>query len=50
LRLRRRWLREVFLEERLESQHGNEGEQEDEKQAFLVAGFLLRVLIFGQSL
>jgi hypothetical protein len=43
-------LREKLLQQRLEGQHRDERDEEYEEKALLVAGFLLRIFEFCQSL
>jgi len=46
---RRRWLRQVFLQQRLRNNQHDEGQEKDEKEPALAAWFLLWILKFGQS-
>ena len=48
LLLWRRGSRKIFLEQRLEGQHEDERHRKYEQQAAFAAGFMLRILIFGQ--
>jgi hypothetical protein len=50
LLLGRGLLRKVLFHQRLNRDHDDKRHQEDEEEAALVAGLVLRILKFGQSL